>query len=297
MKAPSEFEAKLHDLEGRLDRLKSLYDQWFQGLERVPPIRQRERFDRDIRELRKRQPRNTALRFRFQTLYQRYTTLMNYWNRVTRQIEEGTYKRDLMRVRRRRRGRDAQRERSAAADVAIDVELDLDSMDLDAEIADALAVLDGPGPEPLSGDKTEPNIQVATILGAPPPSAPKPAQAAAPVTATFGRPKERPKPPPPPRAKPAAAAKPPPPPPPARRPPAAASQRATGDVDVKRIYNQYIEARRRNRQRTDNVKFEALERQIKQMVPKLQKKHRGKKIDFEVVVKDGKVGLKPVTKD
>ncbi len=297
MKAPSEFEAKLHDLEGRLDRLKSLYDQWFQGLERIPPVRQRERFERDIRELRKRQPRNTALRFRFQTLYQRYTTLMNYWNRVTRQIEEGTYKRDLMRVRRRRRGRQARREDAASAEVAIDVELDLDSVDLDAEIAGALAMLDGPDPEPLSGDKTEPNIQVATVLGAPPPSTPRAAAAPAPVTATFGRPKERPKPAVSPGPKPAA--KPPPPPTQAARrpPPPPPSSRSTGDVDVRRIYSQYIEARRRNHQRTDNVKFEALERQIKKMVPKLKKKHRGKKIDFEVVVKDGKVGLKPVAKD
>jgi len=66
---------------------------------------------------------------------------------------------------------------------------------------------------------------------------------------------------------------------------------------VKRIYDKYIEARRQNKQRTDNVKLETLEKQIKKMVPKLQKKHAGKKIDFEVVVKDGKVGLKPVAKD
>jgi hypothetical protein len=29
------------------------------------------------------------------------------------------------------------------------------------------------------------------------------------------------------------------------------------------------------------------------MLPELQKKHHGKQIDFEVVVKDGRVGLKP----
>ena len=35
---------------------------------------------------------------------------------------------------------------------------------------------------------------------------------------------------------------------------------------------------------------------IKKMVPELEQKHRGKKIDFEIVVKDGRVGLKPVPK-
>jgi hypothetical protein len=32
------------------------------------------------------------------------------------------------------------------------------------------------------------------------------------------------------------------------------------------------------------------------MMPKLEQKHAGKKIDFEVVVKDGRVALKPVAK-
>ena len=33
------------------------------------------------------------------------------------------------------------------------------------------------------------------------------------------------------------------------------------------------------------------------MLRKLEQKYKGKKIDFEVVVKNGRVGLKPVTKD
>jgi hypothetical protein len=32
------------------------------------------------------------------------------------------------------------------------------------------------------------------------------------------------------------------------------------------------------------------------MVPKLDRKHKGKRVDFKVVVKDGKVGIKPVVK-
>jgi hypothetical protein len=32
------------------------------------------------------------------------------------------------------------------------------------------------------------------------------------------------------------------------------------------------------------------------MVPKLDRKHKGKGVDFTVVVKDGKVGIKPVVK-
>ena len=65
---------------------------------------------------------------------------------------------------------------------------------------------------------------------------------------------------------------------------------------MKRIYDDYVAARRRNNERVDNVKYETLQRSIQDMMPKLREKHVGKSIDFEVVVRDGRVGLKPVTK-
>ena len=98
----SEFETTLNDIETRLDRLKALYEQWFQGIERIEPQIPRKEVDRRIAMLRREQPRNTALRFRFQQLLQRYTMLATYWQRVARQIEEGTYRRDVMRLREKR---------------------------------------------------------------------------------------------------------------------------------------------------------------------------------------------------
>jgi hypothetical protein len=65
---------------------------------------------------------------------------------------------------------------------------------------------------------------------------------------------------------------------------------------MERIYTQYLAARARNSERTDNVKRDSLEKTIRGMLPQLQQKHLGKKIDFDVVVKDGKVALKPVSK-
>lgn len=104
----------------------------------------------------------------------------------------------------------------------------------------------------------------------------------APRTATFGKPRD-------PLA--------PQPSPVSPRPAQRAAQPAKPDaVDIDRVYSQYIEARRRNNERTDNVRYETIEKSISQMLPKLREKHRGKEIDFEVVVKDGKVGIKPVAK-
>lgn len=58
-----------------------------------------------------------------------------------------------------------------------------------------------------------------------------------------------------------------------------------------RIFDEYTAARRRNNE--GDVRYEALVGSIQKMLPELTKKHQGKRIDFEVVVKDGRVGLKP----
>lgn len=97
-----EFEQNLHDLEIKLERLKALYEQWFQGMERLEPTVPRKDVERRLQALRREIPRNTTLRFRFQQIVQRYTTYSAYWSRVARQIEEGTYRRDLLKARRQR---------------------------------------------------------------------------------------------------------------------------------------------------------------------------------------------------
>ena len=65
---------------------------------------------------------------------------------------------------------------------------------------------------------------------------------------------------------------------------------------MRQIYDSYVEAKRQNNERTDKIDYETVAKSLKKMVPKLDRKHRGKQIDFQVVVKDGKVGIKPVVK-
>ena len=330
MEAP-EFDATLKDLETRLDRLKALYEMYFQGIERIEPSVPRKQVERLFELLRRDQPRSTHLRFRYQSLLQRYTTLQTYWRRVTRQIEEGTYKRDLQKLKRKDATRDARSKREDGAEKGV-YELDVD-VDLDTE--------------DLSSLLNDPELEAAFAnleLGGPPSSSPASAPAAAaPKVATFGKPTERrrrsgddaapaapaaqPAPAPtqaaPPRAPvptpspaqrppvptPAPAQRPPaptpppiqraaPPPPPGAAPPAAPRPASAGpdEARMKRIYDDYVTARKNNNERVDNVKYESLQRSIEDMIPKLKEKHQGKAIDFEVVVRDGRVGLKPVTK-
>jgi hypothetical protein len=98
---PPEFEQFISDLEIGVDRLRSLYEQYFMGIEKIEPQVARKDVDRKIHSLRREQIRNTALRFRFNMLLQRYNTYQTYWQRICREIENGTYKRHMLRAQRR----------------------------------------------------------------------------------------------------------------------------------------------------------------------------------------------------
>jgi hypothetical protein len=288
---PKEFEISLSDAEVQLSRIKHLYEQWFQGIERIEPQIPRKQFDRSLHELRKVSPRNTALRFRFQTLIQRYTTLQTYWRRIGRQIEEGTYRRDLLRARQRREAGRAEREQERQRRSSSPLELDPNAdVNLDELIADASDSMD----ELLKAP--EPSSKVATLdLEQPEATAPaEPAPSAAPQselpTTRFGKPKSR-------RPRPQRAKSSPAITPSRRAPPAiAARSRGPGDARMRQIYESYVEAKRNNNERTDKIDYETVAKSLKKMVPKLDRKHKGKRVDFKVVVKDGKVGIKPVVK-
>jgi hypothetical protein len=97
----SQVEAWIGDLEIRLERLRALYDQYFMGIEKLEPTVARTEVDKRIDAIRREPIRNTALKFRFQTLVARYQTYQQLWGRICRQIEEGTYRRDVVRAKTR----------------------------------------------------------------------------------------------------------------------------------------------------------------------------------------------------
>jgi len=86
------------ELENRVERLRSLYEQYFMGIERIEPLTLRKDVERRLWALRKEQIRNTGLRFKLETTIQRYNTYQQYWQRIVREIEAGTYQRDLGRA-------------------------------------------------------------------------------------------------------------------------------------------------------------------------------------------------------
>ena len=278
----------LSDAEVQLSRIKHLYEQWFQGIERIEPQIPRKQFDRSLHELRKAQPRNTALRFRFQTLIQRYTTLQTYWRRIGRQIEEGTYRRDLLRARRRREAARAERETDRKRKSNGPLELDPTAdVDVDKLIADADESVDQLRKAPASTAGADDTATTLQNIRAPKSPAARPTSA---PTARFSKPKSNLPPPGEGKSKSAPTGK--------RRapPPIAARSKGPGEARMRQIYESYVEAKRGNNERTDKIDYETVAKSLKKMVPKLDRKHKGKRIDFKVVVKDGKVGIKPVVK-
>lgn len=279
----------LSDAEVQLSRIKHLYEQWFQGIERLEPQIPRKQFDRTLHELRKLKPRNTALRFRYNTLIQRYTTLQTYWRRVARQIEEGTYRRDLLRARRRREAARAERERARSGRSSSPVELDPEQdVDVDAlidEAAQHLDALKAPRPHAGSSSLDLDDSVVARGSGSAPDAGAKsrpPALFRKPHSRSPGSGRERSSPPLVPGRK--------------DPPPITSRSKGPGEARMRQIYESYVDAKRQNNERTDKVDYETVAKSLKKMVPMLDRKHRGKQIDFQVVVKDGKVGIKPVVK-
>ncbi len=115
---PDEIDLAISELETRLERLRALYEQYFMGIERIEPQVVRKDVDRRFWLLRKEKIRNTAKRFKLQTLVQRYNTLQQYWGRICREIEQGTYKRHKLRAERAFGPLDAARASASSAEAA-----------------------------------------------------------------------------------------------------------------------------------------------------------------------------------
>jgi hypothetical protein len=93
-------EARIGEMEKKCDRLRSMYEAYFMGMERTPPNTARREMNRLMLEMQQVPIGNSALRFRFQSLSQKWVLQITYWNRTMREIEAGTFRRDMARTQR-----------------------------------------------------------------------------------------------------------------------------------------------------------------------------------------------------
>ncbi len=96
-----DIEDQLEKLDRLIDRCKVMYEQYFMGIQKIPPAQLHRDAERRIRELTQNRIRNTGLRFRLTTLTQKFGSYNTYWRRTMRQIESGRYVRDVNRAVRR----------------------------------------------------------------------------------------------------------------------------------------------------------------------------------------------------
>ena len=93
----------LDAVEESIEMLKVSYERYFNGVDRVPPVREHEDVKRAVRDLAKLRGGTTVLRFRAQNLRARLVTYEHYWTRILGMIEKGTFKRVLTESARRER--------------------------------------------------------------------------------------------------------------------------------------------------------------------------------------------------
>jgi hypothetical protein len=97
---PLDIDELLKDLAHKIERVKVLYEQYFMGIEKIEPLTPRKDVQRNMLMLQQQYIRNTGLRFRFNTMLQKWNIYVTYWNRTLREIENGTYVRHVIRAQR-----------------------------------------------------------------------------------------------------------------------------------------------------------------------------------------------------
>ena len=109
------FAADLDDLEESITALQVLYEKYFLGIDRRPPEQERKRVSTRIRELKEQMIRNTALKFRVNTMFAKLLSFERMWDRTLREIEEGTYKRDVFKAKMHMKDKAAEKKAAPSA--------------------------------------------------------------------------------------------------------------------------------------------------------------------------------------
>jgi hypothetical protein len=102
IKEQQKLERDCVEVDDEIAGLRNAYEQYFMGLERKPPVLRHDALKRRMAKLRNAPLRNTVLKFRIGTLEQKLKTYERMWDRTLKEMENGTYRRDLAKMRRKR---------------------------------------------------------------------------------------------------------------------------------------------------------------------------------------------------
>ena len=113
----------LDALDEAMSGLQVLYEKYFLGIDRRPPDQERRQVSEKMRLLKTTQVKNTGLKFRIQTMFAKLISFERMWDRTLREIEDGTYKRDVFKakLRQARQSSEAQRPHSGSPQISDDM--------------------------------------------------------------------------------------------------------------------------------------------------------------------------------
>jgi hypothetical protein len=279
--AADNVEGMVREFELKLERLKVLYEQYFMGIEKREPRVPHHEVVRLMRELDAVRINNTRLRYRYRSLVQRFNTYRTYWNRTIRAIDNGTYHRDLARVRRNwaRKGINVEVPTTGRVKSVAEVERAVGKALGDAEKQ----------PEKKKRELPNKRNSATDVRGKPADQIPLDQHAAQESRLEpIDLPQEPGAPRPPARAAPA----PPRPPTPSQPTPAVPLPQGFTADEMLSLYRRYVKAKRMVGEDPTSVQYASLARSVAHQVPKLREMNSGRDVDFDVVVRQGKVVLK-----
>jgi hypothetical protein len=265
-------EAEIARLDAMIEDLRKKYELYFSGMEKREPSMERMTVEGLARRLHSTLIFNTGLVYRLKSVATRLTSYQAYWDRTLRQMEEGTFRRELDKRKLIQQDWAVKREAERLGEGYIGMHEYLDG-DLDDELH--RAAMDALGNEPAENQPEAPPDAIERLETPEPASftpVPLPAASSAPAY--------------------------PVPPAPYNPPSTGITARPKGggmtESRVKEIYEAFMSARRAVGENT-NLSLEGFRRQIESQLPNLREKFRTENIDFKVSIKGGKALLKAVT--
>lgn len=287
------------ELESDIPELRASYEQYFLGLERLPPTKKHDAIKKRVKSLKGQFIRQTALKFRIQSIAQKLVTYERLWERTLKEIEAGTYSRDIFKAKLHQNKRKGGEKAKSGDDASFDVDEDLDLSDLDADDLDSAlaaaasavakpAVVPPPPPPAVSPPSVRPVTGSMPTIAPVAPLPAKPVTGSRPtITAAMSTPSQ-------PGLKPATPAAARPSQPPA---PVGAAMGGLTDQKIKAIYDAYVMAKKRCGEDTRALTLDSVASTLKKQVPELMKQHKAKAVEFKVVIKDGKAVLRALPKE
>lgn len=273
--------AQCDEFEAAIAELRGAYEQYFLGLEKKPPLDQHAAVKKQAQKLKSLWARQTAAKFRVQTVTNKLQTYERMWQRTIQEIENGTYHRDVQRARRKQQASALRtvKPQSSKSGPQDDFSIDEVSPEEAAAILAGSPLPQDPSPGASSTSSVAPAIPKVT------PVRPVTVNPTSPVSGAMVRP-----------AAPGGGAQKSgvPAPAGASRPPGSPG---LSDDKLRAVYDAYVKARRRCNEDTSSMSFDQVASTLRKQVPELMKKHNAKSVEFKVVIKDGKAVLRAVPKE